>query len=207
MEIYSTEEQQVDAIKQFWKDYGNSIVIGAVVGLGGLYSWNYYSDYKVAQAEEASEAFQTISNSVKADSSMLAAAESFAKDHDGQQGYQALLQLIVAKAAVEAGELDKAEQALKQILVSKPEEGLVAVATLRLARVQAEQGQLATALATLEQLNTPSFAVQRDELKGDFLVRQGEADKAKSAYQSALDNGGATSSPALQMKLDNLNKA
>ena len=33
MEIYSTEEQQVDAIKQFWKDYGTSIVVGAVVGL------------------------------------------------------------------------------------------------------------------------------------------------------------------------------
>ena len=46
MEIYSTEEQQVDAIKQFWKDYGNSILIGAVVGLGGLYAWNYYSDVK-----------------------------------------------------------------------------------------------------------------------------------------------------------------
>ena len=56
VEIYSTEEQQVDAIKQFWKDYGTSILIGAVVGLGGLYAWNYYSDVKVAQAEEASKA-------------------------------------------------------------------------------------------------------------------------------------------------------
>ena len=41
MDIYSTEEQQVDAIKQFWKDYGSSIIVGAVVGLGGLYGWNY----------------------------------------------------------------------------------------------------------------------------------------------------------------------
>ena len=44
MEIYSTEEQQVDAIKQFAKEYGPSILIGAVVGLGGLYGWNTYSD-------------------------------------------------------------------------------------------------------------------------------------------------------------------
>lgn len=58
MEIYSTEEQQVDAIKQFWKDYGTSILIGAVVGLGGLYGWNYYSDMKVAKAEEASKPFK-----------------------------------------------------------------------------------------------------------------------------------------------------
>ncbi len=207
MEIYSTEEQQVDAIKQFWKDYGQSIVIGAVVGLGGLYSWNYYSDYKVAQAELASETFQTVSRSVQSDTTMLAAAESFAKDHSGQKGYQALLELIVAKAAVEAGDLAKAEQALKQVVADKTDDGLVAIATLRLARVQAEQGQIATALATLEQVSAPAFAVQRDELKGDFFVRQGDEDKAKSAYQAAIDNGGVTLSPALQMKLDNLNKA
>ncbi|MCE9679227.1 tetratricopeptide repeat protein [Shewanella sp. AS1] len=207
MEIYSTEEQQVDAIKQFWKDYGQSIVIGAVVGLGGLYSWNYYSDYKVAQSQAASEQFQTVSNSVKADTGMLAAAESFAKEYGDQKGYQALLELIVAKAAVEAGDLAKAEQSLKQVLADKADEGLTAIATLRLARVQAELGQVATALATLEQVSAPAFNAQRDELKGDFLVRQGDADNAKVAYQSALDNGGATSSPALQMKLDNLNKA
>lgn len=207
MEIYSTEEQQVDAIKQFWKDYGSSIVIGAVVGLGGLYGWNYYSDYQVAQSQAASEAFQTVTASVTSDTSMLAAAESFAKEHEGQTGYQALLELIVAKAAVEAGDLDKAEQSLKQVVATQADEGLVAIATLRLARVQAEQGQFATAIATLEQVSAPAFAVQRDELKGDFLVRQGEADKAKSAYQSAIDNGGTTTSPALQMKLDNLNKA
>ncbi len=207
MEIYSTEEQQVDAIKQFWKDYGQSIVIGAVVGLGGLYSWNYYSDYKVAQAELASETFQTVSRSVQSDATMLAAAESFAKDHSSQKGYQALLELIVAKAAVEAGDLAKAEQVLKQVVADKTDDGLVAIATLRLARVQAEQGQIATALATLEQVSAPAFAVQRDELKGDFFVRQGDEDKAKSAYQAAIDNGGVTLSPALQMKLDNLNKA
>lgn len=207
MEIYSTEEQQVDAIKQFWKDYGSSIVIGAVVGLGGLYSWNYYSDYKVAQAQVASETFQAVSNSVKTDTTMLAAAESFAQEHASQKGYQALLELIVAKAAVEAGDLAKAEQSLKRVVADKADEGLVTIATLRLARVQAEQGQFATAIATLEQVSAPAFAVQRDELKGDFLVRQGEADKAKSAYQSAIDNGGVASSPALQMKLDNLNKA
>ncbi|WP_394200624.1 tetratricopeptide repeat protein [Shewanella waksmanii] len=203
MEIYSTEEQQVDAIKQFWKDYGTSIIGGAVIGFGGLYGWNYYSDHQVAQAQAASEAFQVASvNS----GSMLTAAENFAKNHS-QQGYQSLLDLLVAKAAVEAGELDKAEQALKRVLAAKPEESLVMVATLRLARVQAEQGQLATAITTLDSVSAPSFAAQRDELKGDFLVRQGDADKAKAVYQAAIDNGGLSTSPALQMKLDNLNKA
>ncbi|MBE7215900.1 tetratricopeptide repeat protein [Shewanella benthica] len=206
MEIYSTEEQQVDAIKQFWKDYGTSIVVGAVVGLGGLFGWNYYSEHKIAQAELASEAFQAVSAGNISDTSMLAAAENFAKDHS-QKGYQSLLELIVAKAAVEAGDLDKAEATLKSVVSSAPDKGLVMVATMRLARVQAEQGQITTAITTLDQVSDPAFTAQRDELKGDFLVRKGDEELAKAAYQAAVKNGGTSVSPALQMKLDNLNKA
>ncbi|MEZ9537041.1 YfgM family protein [Shewanella sp. 10N.286.51.B8] len=205
MEIYSTEEQQVDAIKQFWKDYGSSIIVGAVVGLGGLYGWNYYSDVKVEKSEAASEAFQRIT--ANSDSSAVQAAiAEFGAQHD-QKGYQALLELMSAKAAVDAGELDKAEAAFTKIIAAKPGAALESLATLRLSRVQAEQGNIGTAIATLEQITDEAFNAQRDELKGDLLVRQGDMDSARSAYQAAVDNGGSLTSPALQMKLDNLNKA
>ncbi|GIU34731.1 tetratricopeptide repeat protein [Shewanella schlegeliana] len=206
MEIYSTEEQQVDAIKQFWKDYGTSVVVGAVVGLGGLFGWNYYSDHQVAQAEAASESFQALSSQNTADAAMLAAADNFAKEH-GQKGYQSLLELLVAKSAVEIGDLDKAQATLKNVIATNVDDSIVLIATMRLARVQAEQGQYATAITTLEQITDPASVAQRDELKGDFLVRQGETQKAKIAYQAAVENGGTMTSPTLQMKLDNLNKA
>ncbi|WP_137226422.1 tetratricopeptide repeat protein [Shewanella sp. MEBiC00475] len=206
MEIYSTEEQQVDAIKQFWKDYGASIVIGAVVGLGGLYGWNTYSDMKVTAAEDASESFQTIVAQSTNPAALLVQAESFATEHDSQ-GYQSLLELMVAKSAVEAGDLAKAEASFTKVIAAKPGSGLDMVAMIRLARIQAEQDNLGMALATLEQVTDKAFSSQREELKGDFLVRQGDLDKAKLAYQAAVDNGGALTSPALTMKLDNLNKA
>ncbi|WOT06196.1 YfgM family protein [Shewanella youngdeokensis] len=206
MEVYSTEEQQVDAIKQFWKDYGTSVVIGAVVGLGGLFGWNKFSDYQLAQAEAASESFQALSSQNAAEEAMLSAADTFAKEH-GQQGYQSLLELMVAKSAVETGDLAKAEATLKSVIAANVDSSIVLVATTRLARVQAEQGQYATAIATLEQITDVASMAQREELKGDFLARQGETAKAKLAYQAAVENGGAMSSPTLQMKLDNLNKA
>ncbi|MFT6131845.1 MAG: putative negative regulator of RcsB-dependent stress response [Shewanella sp.] len=206
MEIYSTEEQQVDAIKQFWKDYGTSIIVGAVVGLGGLYGWNEYSDMKVTAAEEASESFQSIVTQSANPAALLVQAESFVSEHD-QQGYQALLELMVAKSAVEAGDLAKAEASFTKIIAAQPGSGLGMVAMIRLARIQAEQNNIGMALATLDQVTDKAFASQREELKGDFLVRQGDLDKAKSAYQAAVDNGGALASPALTMKLDNLNKA
>lgn len=206
MEIYSTEEQQVDAIKQFYKDYGLSIGIGVVVGLGGLYGWNYYSDMKIEKAEEASQAFQALTTKSSDEAAMLAGVAEFSKNYD-QKGYQALLDLIVAKTAVEAKDFPKAEEALKKVIAAKPGAGLDAIATLRLARIQAEQGQVDTALATLDQVTDKAFLAQREELKGDFFVRQGQADKAKTAYQAAMDNGGVVTSPALKIKLDNLNQA
>jgi len=206
VEIYSTEEEQVDAIKQFWKDYGTSIVVGAAVGLGGLFGWNYYSDHQIAQAESASEAFQSISDPGMTEAAMLSASETFSEDHN-QEGYQSLLSLMLAKSAVEVSDFEKAETILKSVIASAPDTSLVMVATIRLARVQAEQGQVATAITTLEQVSDPAFTAQRDELKGDFLVRKGDTEQAKVAYQAAVDNGGVMTSPALQMKLDNLNKA
>jgi len=206
VEIYSTEEQQVDAIKQFWKDYGSSIAIGAVVGLGGLFGWNTYSDMKVKSAEQASESFEQLANNATNPAVFIEGAGNFVKEHD-QKGYQALLELMTAKAAVDAGDLTKAEDAYKRIIVAKPGASIDMVATIRLARLQAEQGNVGTALQTLESVTDTAFVSQREELKGDFLVRQGDLVSAKQAYQTAIDNGGALTNPALTIKLDNLNKA
>ncbi|GGZ14611.1 YfgM family protein [Shewanella fodinae] len=206
MEIYSTEEQQVEAIKTFWKDYGSSILAGAVIGLGALYGWNYYSGYQVKKAEAASEAFNVALSQSKDETSTLAAAAEFDKAHS-QPGYAALMQLIVAKTAAEAGDLDKASAALQQVIADKPTASVAAIANLRLARVQAEQGQLDAALATLDKVSDAAFAAEKAELEGDFYVRKGDAAKARMAYQAAIEKGGAASSPALQMKLDNLNQA
>ncbi|WP_025821989.1 tetratricopeptide repeat protein [Shewanella marina] len=206
MEIYSTEEQQVDAIKQFWKSYGIPVAVGVVVGLGGLYAWNHYSDSRIQDSELSSVAFQNASAKSANDPAVEAALADFDKKYD-QPGYQALLELIVAKSAVEAGNFEQAENVLKKVIADKPDQSLQMLALLRLARLQAHQGQVATALATLEQVTVTAFDAQRDELKGDFLVAQGELDKAKQAYQAAIEHGGATNNPALQMKLDNLNQA
>ena len=58
MEQFATEEQQVEAIKRFWKDNGTAIIIGAVLGLGGLWGWRYYSDSQLEAKAQASVEYQ-----------------------------------------------------------------------------------------------------------------------------------------------------
>ncbi|GLP95091.1 YfgM family protein [Paraferrimonas sedimenticola] len=205
MEIHSTEEQQVEAIKTFWKEYGSSIVLGAALGLGGLFGWNYYTDSQQASAEAASAAYQQIVTNSASDAAIVSAAETFAAEHK-EPGYDALLQLLAAKAAVADGDLDKAKTALKQVMDSKVGGGLPEVASIRYARIQAQQGELDGALATLDGVKAESFDAKVAEVRGDILVRQGNTEEAAKAYQAAID-AGTMSAASLQMKLDNLNVA
>ncbi|MBY6017443.1 YfgM family protein [Ferrimonas balearica] len=203
MEIYSTEEQQVEAIKKFWKEYGVSIVGGAVLGLGGLFGWNTYQDHLVGKAEQASAAYGRVIEQAGQSPDALDTAVAQFQNEYGESGYGPLSQLLLARAAVEAGDLAKAETLLTEVLPSM-DSATAPMVTLRLARVQLAQDKLDAAQATLEKVTSEAFAAQREELKGDVLVKKGEMDAARAAYQSALDAGGAQTSPALQMKLDDL---
>ncbi len=203
MDIYSTEEQQVEAIKRFWKEYGTSIIGGAVLGLGGLFGWNTYQDHLQGQREAASAAYgKVVEQAAQSRDALDTAVAQFQAEH-GDSGYAVLSQLLLARAAVEAGDLAQAETLLTDVLPSL-DSATAPLVTLRLARVQLAQEKLDAAQATLEKITNSAFAAQRDELKGDILVAKGELDAARAAYQSAMDAGGAQTSPALQMKLDDL---
>jgi len=54
MEQFATEEQQVEAIKRFWSEHGTSLIVGAVLGLAGLFGWQYYSDSNRRQGKRLS---------------------------------------------------------------------------------------------------------------------------------------------------------
>ena len=64
MEVYETEEQQVEAIKSWWKENGKAVVLGAVIGLGGLYGWRYYQGEIQSAKEQASEAYTQAMNTL-----------------------------------------------------------------------------------------------------------------------------------------------
>ncbi|MBE8157839.1 MAG: hypothetical protein HAW59_00340 [Betaproteobacteria bacterium] len=44
IEIGTTEEQQVEQIKQWIKENGLQIIIGISLGLGSIWGWNYFKD-------------------------------------------------------------------------------------------------------------------------------------------------------------------
>lgn len=207
MEIYSTEEQQVEAIKQFWKDHGVSIIAGVVIGLGGLYGFRHYQQSELAAQEALSAQYATLTDKLAAEGTdkkaWLADAQTFI-DAGNNTEYGHLTSLLAAKEAVALKDFAAAEKLLAQVVSVTKSPELKAVATLRLARVQAEQAKHKEALATLSATLPAAFASQQNELKGDVLLKSGDEAAALAAYKAAQAAGEAGRNPLLDVKLNEL---
>ena len=204
MEIYSSEEQQVEAIKRFWQDYGKAIVSGVVLGLAALYGFRFYQAEQRSSAEQASTRYNELMQQREAGNSedWLAQAQGFIAASE-DTNYAVLAALIAAKEAVAAKNYPVAAEQLNWVLSNSKTPALLAVTRIRLAKLQQEQGDYAAALATLDTAMPDSFASMQAELKGDILQLSDKLPEAKAAYQQAL-SGAGQNQQLLQIKLDEL---
>lgn len=203
MEVYTTEEQQVEVIKNWWKENGTSVIAGTVIGLVGLFGWRYYNEHQQTTQEAASQAYNEMSAQLaKGDAVGFEQAQSFISAHKGDS-YAELAALQLAAAAVKADKLDLAAEQLTQVATSG-DESIRPIAALRLARVLNDQGKADEALAQLGKINNDAFKAQVAEVRGDILQKQGKSEEARDAYQAAADAGGLQSSAELKLKMDDL---
>ena len=198
MERYETEEQQIEAIKQFWKDNGTAIIIGVVLGVGGLWSWRWYSNSQLEQKEMASVAYQqSVEKFVETED--YAPLQTFISENDAS-AYTDLAALIVAQQALEKDELSTAKEALSK--VAKGDDAVADIAKIRLAKLHIQAEEYDQAVAQLAQVKATAFNDQVFELKGDALVAKGDFNGAEAAYSQALVE--LPGDINIQMKLDNI---
>ena len=204
MEIYNTEEQQAEAIKAWWKDNGKAIVLGAVLGLGGMFGWRAWNEHQHAQLEAGAVAYAGIVKSLaEQHDKAFPQAEAFIKQHAGSTyGDMAAMQL--AAAAVKSGHLDVAAAQLQLVVDNSKNDALKPLAAVRLARVLGEQGKVPDALKLLESVKDKAYATMVAEARGDLYLQLGDRAKAYAAYQDAADKAEGAVNPELQMKLDEL---
>lgn len=204
MEVYSTEEQQAEAIKRFFRENGTSLIAGVVLGLGGLYGWKAYNQSQIDSAEAASDAYtQLISTAGQENSDVLAKSDAFLTEYK-DSSYAVLAAFVSACEAVDAKDYSAAKEKLEWIVTNAPKAELKAIATTRIARIELAEGNFDAALAKLNTTLPEAFKAQVEELKGDIYLAKDDKDNARLAYQAALDAAGETQNQLLQVKLDNL---
>ncbi|GLR76932.1 YfgM family protein [Aliivibrio sifiae] len=201
MEAYETEEQQVEAIKSWWKENGKAVVVGGVVGIGAILGWKYYQSTKIEAKETTSISYEkTLTALQNSGAEAAESTQAFITAH-AKSEYAVLAALQLAKVQVDAGQLDAALEQLNWVASNSKDESLIATAQVRSARIQAEQTQFNAALATLANVKPTSWAARVAELKGDIALSQGDVATARTAYTEALQAG---MNQAVQMKLDDL---
>ncbi len=202
-----TEEQQIEQLKRFWKEYGLSIVIGIVLALVIGFGWRYYRQYKIQQSQEASVIYQKVMISAMNGQTKIAEqSANILLKHYSRTPYAALTALYLAKRAVQQNKLDFAVTQLNWAIKHAYSEEFSQIARIRLARVYIAQNKAQIALSTLSHIDDQSFKGLIFDTMGDAYQQLGKTYKAKIAYLSALKNlsDSSVTRPLLQMKLNNL---
>jgi len=201
-----TDDEQVEKLKEWWKENGRAVMAGIIIGVGGLFGYRYWIDWQEENAEAASAHFvQMIEALESSDSSTVTMqAATLISDYSGTE-YATLARFALARNLVEGGNYDQAQVQLEYIIGTVGDAPLGYLARKRLASIQLQLSQTDQALITLSVEFPPAFSASMDELKGDIYARQGKFDEAANAYRKALS---ATPGPAngdfLRQKLDDL---
>ena len=209
MNDYVTDDEQVERIKKWWSDNGNSVIAGLVIGVGGLFGWRYWVDYNARIAAEASAHFTVMTQSLEKGQHSEAINEAnLILDEYSSSAYANLARLALAKAFVEQGDFVKAKQQFRLLISSKPEQSIEMLTRKRLSMVLIQQDKLNEALSELDVDFPKEFTAAFEELKGDILARQGKEANAKDAYQRArLAQPPVANPDFLQQKLENLSSS
>lgn len=219
MEVYRTEEEQLEQLKSWLRENGRTLIIAIVLVIAAVFGWRAWHQHQANQQERAAASYLSLLDAVGqieqgegGGESMQATANTLADslkvDHTGS-GYAQLAALLKARLAVDAGDLAAAETELRWVLERKPVAELAALTRLRLARVLLAKGEADAALAQLQQPGAYAFAYAH--VRGDILLSKGDNAGAHAAYEESQQLGRALQpafdDPVLELKLHALRPA
>lgn len=207
MEIYESEQDQVEALKKWWKENGRSIIAGLLIGLGGVVGWKSWVSYQEAQSVKGSTSYEQLVELVS--TNKPAEAEQYGRrlmQGFSSSTYATLSALLLAKLDREQGKADEGERHLRWVMDQTDFPELRQIARLRLARLKLADGALDEALSLVSGDVAAGFEAADQEARGDILLAKGDLDGARAAYRRALVSLAAMSAnrQLVQMKLDNL---
>jgi len=205
VEVYSSENEQREALGRFLADNGKALVIGVVIGIAALVGWRYWHNHQNDAMMASSASWQQVNTALTNDASQqgVDAAQKFADMNDNNYG--ALTHMDLARYYVNKGNFAAAEQQLAKALTQTKEDNLQALINIRLARVQLQAKNVDGALKTLGNITHEGWSALVEDVRGDAQVIKGNNQAARDAYEKALKaNPPQALQALLRMKLNNL---
>ena len=180
------EQEQLDQLKAFWKQYGNLITWVLIVALAGYAGWMGWNSWQHDQSAKAGALFDELDKAAQAgDAEKTARVFADMKERFPRTGYTQQGALLAAKLQFEKGQAEAARAALTWASDNAGEAEYRTVARLRLAGLLLDEKKYDEALKQLDGASAKEFSALVADRRGDILLAQGKAEEAKAAYSQA----------------------
>ena len=187
-DLYSTQEQG-EQVKSWLRENGSAIIMGLVLAFGLMFGFKQWQAWETSKKQQASAEYQVLTSLIEANNMDAAVANyEVLKSDFSNSSYTAMASMMMAKARLNAGQLDLAATALTHAMNNAQPAPVKVIARARLARLKLSQGEPDAALTLLD--GAPSdlgFEAQFAEIRGDIHLAKGETELAIASYKVSLD--------------------
>ena len=193
MSIYMTEDEQIEAIKTWWKRYNTIVIVSVSLVLLAISGYRYWAWHEEKMTQQASNTYEQL---------MLAFSN---QDNKGIRGYANLLlvdygktvyadaaRLTLAKLYVARDKYPQAREELSYVAAHSKMPALQQVANIRLARLLAADKSYDSALDKLANIKDVAYLPVVNELKGDIFAATHRYPEAISFYREAINQAQAS---------------
>jgi predicted negative regulator of RcsB-dependent stress response len=180
------EQEQLDDLRHFWKQYGNLISWVLIAVFGSFAAWNGWQYWQRHQAVQASALYDEVERAAASgDTDRVEQALKDMQDKYGRTSYAQQAALLAARTLAEKGKTDAARAALQWVANDASDEGYQAIARLRLAAVLVEAKAYDDALKQLAAGMPKQFEALAADRRGDIYNLQNKKNEAKAEYTKA----------------------
>lgn len=204
MQDFETEDQQVEALKEWWRENGKSLIFGLIIGVGGIFGWREYNAHTLDQSRIASDLYNVVAAQVAAGRFTDRNKYEQLQNEFSGSPYAVMAAFTLARYHFEQGQVEEAIADLEWARQHALDEETLHLANIRLATVHLAKGDADAAATLLPQDYPQAFTTRYEELRGDVFVARGDKDGARQAYDRALAVEGSAINPLLRLKRKNL---
>lgn len=204
---YMTEQEQIQELKKWLKQYGPTIILGIGLALIVNYGWRYWQNYNNKILTHASNVYDEmlIQRAESNTEGTLVQAKKIIS-HYPKTPYAAMAAFMLARDAAQKKNYPETITQLNWVIAHSDDKAIREIARLRIARTLIADKKPKEAIESLNNSDDKNFNGLINEIRGDAYLALNDQAAARKAYSAALQElpNAEVSRPLLQMKLDNL---
>jgi predicted negative regulator of RcsB-dependent stress response len=204
---YLTEQEQIQQLKSWVKQYGLTVLAGILIAVLITSGWQFWQNYRYRILTHASGVYDEML-AMRAQNNVHETVIQANKliTHYPKTTYAVMAAMVLARNAVMEKNYPEAIKQLNWAKDHSKNSSISEIARIRIARIMITQKQYHAALDTLNTIDDNTFIGMVDEVRGDAYLAQNNVEAARKAYQLALQElpNADVSRPILQMKYANL---